>query len=188
MALDDERGDAQIAEQQGARQPDQAPADDQHRCLLVRHVRLLSVQCGDAIRGHVWWQLSSVTGFARDLYVEREDDAVRTDRWLLAAEYRRCPRHGERHTARSPKRGRAGVVAFAAGWPTSEAPMLVIAGQAAGTAFVASTGASTTRDGSDRTGDRAGLVGGSGRARRRCAASLHGVGRGTRYRARCELP
>ena len=52
MALDDERGDAQIAEQQGARQPDQAPADDQHRCLLLRHVRLLSVRCGDAIRAY----------------------------------------------------------------------------------------------------------------------------------------
>ena len=60
MALDDERGDAQIAEQQGARQPDQAPADDQHRCLLLRHVRLLALRCGDAIRANGYVQLSVV--------------------------------------------------------------------------------------------------------------------------------
>jgi acetyl esterase/lipase len=45
------------------------------------------------------------------------------------------------------RRGRAGVAAFAAGWPTSEAPLLTMAGQAALTALAASRGALATRAG-----------------------------------------
>ena len=60
MTLDDERGDAQIAEQQGARQPDQAPADDQHRCLLLRHVRLLPCGAATLFAPTGMWQPSVV--------------------------------------------------------------------------------------------------------------------------------
>jgi acetyl esterase/lipase len=45
------------------------------------------------------------------------------------------------------RRGRGGIAAFAAGWPTSEAPLLAFAGQAMGTAWAASTGALSTRTG-----------------------------------------
>ena len=45
------------------------------------------------------------------------------------------------------KRGRGGVAAFAAGWPTSEAPLLALVGQAGVTALAARKGALSTRTG-----------------------------------------
>ncbi|HTN78977.1 MAG TPA: alpha/beta hydrolase [Acidimicrobiales bacterium] len=44
-------------------------------------------------------------------------------------------------------RGRGGLASFTVGWPTSEAPLLTIAGQAAVTALAASRGALSTRTG-----------------------------------------
>ena len=76
----------------------------------------------------------------------REDGVVRTDRWLLAASAvgAAATVNAYRPLAR---RGRGGIAAFAAGWPTSEAPLLAFAGQAMGTAWAASTGALSTRTG-----------------------------------------
>src|SRR5262249_19564511 len=45
------------------------------------------------------------------------------------------------------KRGAPGIAAFVAGWPTSEAPSLMFAGEAATTALLASAGALRTRVG-----------------------------------------
>ena len=71
---------------------------------------------------------------------------MRSDRWLLAASAL-----GALNTVNAfrplARRGRGGVAAFAVGWPTSEAPLLTLAGQAAATALAAPTGALATRTG-----------------------------------------
>ncbi len=71
---------------------------------------------------------------------------MKVDRWLLAVSAA-----GALSTVNAyrplARRGRAGAVAFAASWPTSEAPLLALAGLAAGTALAASAGALATRKG-----------------------------------------
>lgn len=71
---------------------------------------------------------------------------MRPDRWLLAASSL-----GALNTVNAyrplARRGAAGAGAFVAGWPTGEAPLLAIAGQAAGTALAVSKGALSTRTG-----------------------------------------
>jgi acetyl esterase/lipase len=69
-----------------------------------------------------------------------------SDRWVLGASAA-----GALNTINAYRpfatRGRGGVASFAAGWPTSEEPLLTLAAQAAATALAASTGALSTRSG-----------------------------------------
>ena len=71
---------------------------------------------------------------------------MRSGRWLLAASAL-----GALNTVNAyrpiAKRGRGGIVAFAAGGPTTETPLLSAAGQAVMTALAASRGALTTGTG-----------------------------------------
>jgi acetyl esterase/lipase len=87
---------------------------------------------------------------------------VRADRWLLAGSVLSALNTVNAYRPLG-RRGRAGVAAFAAGWPTSEAPFATLAGQATTTALAASLGALRSRTGRVALGVElaswAGLVG-----------------------------